>query len=114
MPAIAADQLEPVISLADRHDDVFFALGIHPLLVDRAADGDLARVREAVDSARAHPRFVGDAGADQSAKLGNIGRDERGVRRDGAQRIDRADIVQRVPARRDHHRIEHDRPLCEA
>jgi len=66
VPAIAADQLEPVISLADRHDDVFFALGIHPLLVDRAADGDLARVREAVDSARAHPRFVG---------LGEIGLD---------------------------------------
>jgi TatD DNase family protein len=66
VPAIAADQFQPVLALADRHADIGFALGIHPLLVDRAADGDLARVREAVDEARAHPHFVG---------LGEIGLD---------------------------------------
>jgi TatD DNase family protein len=66
VPAIAVDQFEPVLALADRHDDICFALGIHPLLVERALDADLARVRGAVEAARTHPRFVG---------LGEIGLD---------------------------------------
>jgi TatD DNase family protein len=66
VPAIAVDQFDPVLALAARHDDVAFALGIHPLLVERAAESDLARVREAVAVARGHPRFVG---------LGEIGLD---------------------------------------
>jgi TatD DNase family protein len=66
VPAIGVDHFAGVYSLVDAHDDVYFALGIHPLLVDQSADGDLEKLRKAVEAARAHPRFVG---------LGEIGLD---------------------------------------
>lgn len=66
VPAIGVDHFGGVHALVDAHDDVYFALGIHPLLVDKSADEDLGRLRTAVAAARTHPRFVG---------LGEIGLD---------------------------------------
>jgi TatD DNase family protein len=66
VPAIGVGHFPPVLAMADENEDVWFALGIHPLLVDRAGDDDLGRVRRAVEAARSHPRFVG---------LGEIGLD---------------------------------------
>ena len=59
VPAVAATNFSAVRALADAHEDVYFALGIHPLFVDRAAEADLDRLRSDVDSVRSHPRFVG-------------------------------------------------------
>lgn len=59
VPAIGVDHFGGVESLVSAHDDVYFALGIHPLLVDQAADGDLETLRARVTAARSHPRFVG-------------------------------------------------------
>ncbi|MEO6269286.1 MAG: TatD family hydrolase, partial [Lautropia sp.] len=59
VPAIGVDHFSGVYQLVDAHPDVYFALGIHPLLVDQSADSDLAVLRERVEAARAHPRFVG-------------------------------------------------------
>ncbi|MGE0803437.1 MAG: TatD family hydrolase [Lautropia sp.] len=80
VPAIAVGQFDAVRALVDAHDDVWFALGIHPLCVDRAADGDLARLRAAVAVAAAHPRFVG---------IGEIGLDHfvPGLDRERQQRF---------------------------
>jgi TatD DNase family protein len=66
LPAIGVDQFEGVHRLVAEHDDIWFALGIHPLLVDQSADGDLQRLRQAIENVRGHPRFVG---------LGEIGLD---------------------------------------
>lgn len=66
VPAIGVDHFEGVHSLVEANDDVYFALGIHPLLVDGSRDEDLVRLRQAVALAREHPRFVG---------LGEIGLD---------------------------------------
>lgn len=59
VPAIGVDHFSGVYQLVEAHPDVYFALGIHPLLVDQSADSDLAVLRERVEAARAHPRFVG-------------------------------------------------------
>lgn len=66
VPAIGVAHFEGVHRLVAENDDVYFGLGIHPLLVDQSPDEDLARLRGAVEAARGHPRFVG---------LGEIGLD---------------------------------------
>lgn len=66
VPAIGVDHFDGVHRLVRANDDVYFALGIHPLLVDQSGDDDLQRLREAVQAAIGHPRFVG---------LGEIGLD---------------------------------------
>ena len=59
VPAIGVDHFAGVHALVDANDDVYFALGIHPLLVDSSADDDLEELRAEVAAARTHPRFVG-------------------------------------------------------
>ena len=59
VPAIGVEHFAGVDALVNAHADVYFALGIHPLLVDQSADGDLDTLRARVSAARAHPRFVG-------------------------------------------------------
>lgn len=66
LPAIGVAHFAGVHRLVAEHDDIWFALGIHPLLVDQSADEDLVRLRQAIEAARGHPRFVG---------LGEIGLD---------------------------------------
>jgi TatD DNase family protein len=66
VPAIGVDHFQGVHRLVAENDDVWFALGIHPLLVGQSADEDLQRLRTAVEGVRDHPRFVG---------LGEIGLD---------------------------------------
>jgi TatD DNase family protein len=66
VPAIGVDHFDGVHQLVAANADIYFALGIHPLLVDKSPDEDLGRLRQAVEQARNHPRFVG---------LGEIGLD---------------------------------------
>lgn len=65
LPAVEAAHFDTVRVLAERHR-VAYALGIHPLFVDRAADADLDRLRQALDAARDDPRLVavGEIGLD--------------------------------------------------
>ena len=65
VPAVAAANFETVRTLAHRHGFVY-ALGIHPMYVDRAADDDLRRLREALIAHRDDPRLVavGEIGLD--------------------------------------------------
>ena len=65
IPAVDAANLDTVRLLAIEHDFVY-ALGIHPLCVMRAAEGDLAKLAEALDTHRADPRLVavGEIGLD--------------------------------------------------
>ena len=66
VPAIGVDHFDGVHRLVQANHDVYFALGIHPLLVDNSEEGDLMRLRRAVEEVVGHPRFVG---------LGEIGLD---------------------------------------
>jgi TatD DNase family protein len=59
VPAVAASNFETVRELAARHGAVRYALGIHPLFVGDATDGDLAVLRRAVEASIGDPRFVG-------------------------------------------------------
>jgi TatD DNase family protein len=65
LPAVEAAHFDTVRALAERHR-VAYALGIHPLFVDRAAEADLDRLRQALDAARDDPRLVavGEIGLD--------------------------------------------------
>jgi TatD DNase family protein len=65
LPAVDAGNFDAVRGLAEQHRFVY-ALGIHPLCVDRAADGDLQRLREALHQRRDDPRLVavGEIGID--------------------------------------------------
>jgi TatD DNase family protein len=65
IPAVEASGFERVKALAHRFG-FGYALGIHPLYADRAQDGDLDRLAEAVRIAQVDPNFVG---------LGEIGLD---------------------------------------
>ncbi len=65
LPAVEAAHFSRVRALAARYE-VAYALGIHPLFVDRAADEDLDRLRQALAEARHDPRLVavGEIGLD--------------------------------------------------
>jgi TatD DNase family protein len=65
LPAVAADHFAGVVALAHAHGLVY-ALGIHPLWTDRAAEGDLDRLADALRRHRDDPRLVavGEIGLD--------------------------------------------------
>lgn len=65
LPAVDVAGFDAVRALAHRAG-LAYALGIHPLYVDRAADGDLERLSEALDAHRDDPRLVavGEIGLD--------------------------------------------------
>lgn len=66
LPAVERSNFATVAKLAAASDDCAYALGIHPMYVDRATDDDLLRLREAVERAIPDPRFiaVGEIGLD--------------------------------------------------
>lgn len=59
LPAVAVPEFAAARAVADRHPDVRFALGIHPLYVDAAGDDAIAQLRSEVDASISHPRFIG-------------------------------------------------------
>lgn len=59
VPAVEVAHFEGLRALAARHGVVRYALGIHPLSVDRADEADLDRLRVAVAEAISDPAFVG-------------------------------------------------------
>jgi TatD DNase family protein len=65
LPAVEVAHFDAVRALAQAHDAVY-ALGIHPLYVERAAEADLERLRQALRSQRGDPRLVavGEIGLD--------------------------------------------------
>ena len=66
VPAVAVANFPAVRTLAAANQGIGYALGIHPMYVDRAADDDLARLRAAVEAARDDPRLlaIGEIGLD--------------------------------------------------
>ncbi|MBQ0929982.1 TatD family hydrolase [Ideonella sp. 4Y16] len=79
LPAVEVANFEAVRRLAHQHGLVY-ALGIHPLYVDRAADEDLDRLQQALLTHRDDPRLVA---------VGEIGLDHfvPGLDRDRQQRF---------------------------
>ena len=65
LPAVQVAHFDAVRALAHKHG-LAYALGIHPLYVDRAADDDLDRVQAALAEHRNDPRLVavGEIGLD--------------------------------------------------
>lgn len=65
LPAVAVAHFTAVQQLARRHDAAY-ALGIHPLFVDRAPDDAVQQLRAALDAAGDDPRLVavGEIGLD--------------------------------------------------
>jgi TatD DNase family protein len=65
LPAVAVSNFDTVRELAHRHGLVY-ALGIHPLYVQQAQDGDLDRLQQALQQHREDPRLVavGEIGLD--------------------------------------------------
>lgn len=65
LPAVNAANFESVRELAHRHGFVY-ALGIHPLAVERASDDELRCLRDALSARRDDPRLVavGEIGLD--------------------------------------------------
>ena len=65
LPAVAVANFDAVRALSRAHGFAY-ALGIHPMYVDRAADDDLERLREALAAQRDDPQLVavGEIGLD--------------------------------------------------
>ena len=65
LPAVAAGNFDAVRALAHEHG-VAYALGIHPMAVDRAGEDDLERLRSALQTHREDPHLVavGEIGLD--------------------------------------------------
>ncbi|OYU75210.1 MAG: DNAase, partial [Burkholderiales bacterium PBB5] len=65
IPAVLAAHFDTVRQLAHQHG-LAYALGIHPLYVDRSADDDLDRLAQALRAHRDDPRLVavGEIGLD--------------------------------------------------
>ncbi|MEC4722373.1 TatD family hydrolase [Noviherbaspirillum sp. CPCC 100848] len=66
IPAIAVDNFETVRRLAADNANCSYALGIHPIFVPQAEEGDLLKLRNAVEAAMDDPRLVaiGEIGLD--------------------------------------------------
>ena len=66
IPAVARDNFATVAALAHKHANCTYALGIHPIFVPQAQEGDLATMRAAVEAAMNDPHFVavGEIGLD--------------------------------------------------
>jgi TatD DNase family protein len=62
LPAVERANFDAVIALAARFPCCFAALGIHPLYVDRASEGDLEVLRQKL--AAASPAAMGEIGLD--------------------------------------------------
>ncbi|CAD5374830.1 Uncharacterized metal-dependent hydrolase YjjV [Rubrivivax sp. A210] len=80
LPAVAAAHFEAVRALAHAHGGAY-ALGIHPLYVDRADDADLDRLREALQRWRDDPRLVavGEIGLDHFVPEAVAGRERQAL-----------------------------------
>ena len=78
LPAVAVEHFDTVRALAHEHG-VAYALGIHPLWVDRAADDDLARLHDALQRHQDDPRLVavGEIGLDHFVPGLDLARQER-------------------------------------
>lgn len=65
LPAVERGNFGRVAQLG-QHSNVCYALGIHPIYVDRADDADLSALRAAIELALPDPRFVavGEIGLD--------------------------------------------------
>jgi TatD DNase family protein len=77
LPAVEAGNFAAVQALAHRHA-LAYALGIHPLCVDRASEADLDVLQQALDRARDDPRLVavGEIGLDRFVPGGDRSRQE--------------------------------------
>lgn len=66
VPAIDPGNFDAVRALGRRYPDVYYALGIHPLCVDRVDDRALAVLDDALAAARGDPKLVavGEIGLD--------------------------------------------------
>ncbi len=64
VPAVEADRFERILALADNHPQVFAALGLHPICIERHDDASLANLSDRL--AAGHPRLVaiGETGLD--------------------------------------------------
>lgn len=66
IPAVAHANFDIVARLANQNVNCVYALGIHPIHVPQAEEGDLVAMRAAVEAALQDPRFVaiGEIGLD--------------------------------------------------
>jgi TatD DNase family protein len=66
LPAVGPENFDRVRALAHAHSDVFYALGIHPIYVDRTDDNALRDLENALDRYRHDPKLlaVGEIGLD--------------------------------------------------
>jgi TatD DNase family protein len=78
LPAVEVANFEVVQRLARDHGFAY-ALGIHPLYVDRAREEDLDRLQQALQAARGDPRLVavGEIGLDQFVRTPELALQER-------------------------------------
>ncbi len=78
LPAVEQAGFDRVRELAHAHDGAY-ALGIHPLYVEQAADTDLDRLQQALQAQRGDPRLVavGEIGLDHFVPGLDRGRQER-------------------------------------
>ena len=78
LPAVTADNFERVRELAHA-EGLAYALGIHPLHVDRASEADLGRLAQALQTHRDDPRLVavGEIGLDHFVPGLDLQRQER-------------------------------------
>ena len=78
VPAVERGNFATVRALAHTHD-LAYALGIHPLYVDRANDADIDRLAEALEAHRHDPRLVavGEIGLDHFVPDTDRARQER-------------------------------------
>jgi TatD DNase family protein len=78
LPAVAVANFDAVRELAHRHG-LAYALGIHPLYVEQAQDGDLDALAQALHAHRSDPRLVavGEIGLDHFVPGLDLARQER-------------------------------------
>ena len=70
IPAVARDNFDTVIALCNQHQHCAYALGIHPMYVDKATPQDIATLKMYVEKYK--PVAIGEIGLDYFLTKANI------------------------------------------
>jgi len=66
VPAVARSGWPDLLTLCDRHPDLYPAFGLHPVFIDRHADADIDALRQMIAARR--PVAVGEIGLDHQVE----------------------------------------------
>lgn len=74
IPSVSPENLSRVLDLAEQDDSLFYALGFHPMYINKIEDSDLITLSDSVKNSS--PVAIGEIGLDMFVRKDNIDKQE--------------------------------------